>query len=122
MKKLLIILLFSSMGFLFIGCSAKGPQFQSFEKPKNSNNGMLYVYRKAQLFGDALTYSVFAGNYYIGTMKINGYANKEIPAGIIKIYASTTTFDKGSLLVNVPKNGIVCVKTYPGLGLSLIHI
>ena len=74
---------------LLSGCSAKGPKFQSFEKPKNPNNGMLYIYRKAQLVGDVLTYSVIAGNYYMGNMKINGYSNKEIPAGIIKIYAST---------------------------------
>jgi len=104
------------VGMFFIGCSAKGPKFQSFEKPKNPNNGMLYVYRKAQLVGDALTYPVIAGKYYIGKMKINGYSNKELPSGITKISASTSIVDKGELFVNIPKNGIVCVKSRIGFG------
>ena len=50
---------------MFSGCGTRGPQFTQFEKPKNPNNGMLYIYRKAQFFGDALTYEVLTNNNYI---------------------------------------------------------
>ena len=114
MKKSIFLLGSVIVATFFIGCSAKGPQFHSFEKPKNPNNGMLYVYRKSQLLGSTTAYSVIAGQYYIGAMKINGYANKELPAGNIKLHTSLSLFLKGSLLVHIPKNGIVCVKTYLG--------
>jgi len=119
MKKIFLLSMIVSTIFIFSGCGARGPQFQSFEKPKDPNNGMVYIYRKAQLFGDALNYKITTNNNYLGDMKINGYTNKELPSGIIKLYASTTSIDKITFKFELPKNKIICIKTYIGFGIIL---
>jgi len=119
MKKTLLLGLTTGAMIMFSGCGARGPQFTNFEKPKNPNNGMLYIYRKAQLFGDGLTYNVTINDDYVVKMRLNGYTKKELPKGVVKLYSSTSPLDKTSFKLVLPKNKIICVKSYIGFGLLL---
>jgi hypothetical protein len=122
-KTLLFTVLFGISIFSLSGCTAKGPQFQSFQKPKNPNDGIIYVYRPFKFFGIAFKYDVFADRmyhhnegYYIGKIKVNSYSYKEVPNGIYKVKATTSTLDKTFIKVKVGKNKIICIRTYPGMG------
>lgn len=51
------LLALAFLGVLFIGCSAKGPIFSSFETPKDDES-LLCVHRESALMGSGVTYQV----------------------------------------------------------------
>ena len=54
MKKVILTSLsLIAFGTIITGCTAKGPQFTEFEKPKEGKSN-IYIYRKAIFAGDGL--------------------------------------------------------------------
>lgn len=116
MKYLFFILL----PFLFIGCSVKtGAKFSQFDKPQNSKDSLIYIYRPSAFAGSAVDYDVFIENKNLGLKRIgtlgNGtYLKTLAPANQYEIWAKTEA--KVELLLDVKDRQIYCLKGGVGFG------
>ena len=119
MKKLLCAASVACIVALFSGCAAKGTKFTEFENPK-SGNAVLYVYRPTKLMGGMISYDVNVQtaekNKVIGSLKMGGYLQTEIPAeSKVTVWAETEARDE-IVLNNLKPNWVYCVKSEMGWG------
>lgn len=103
---------------LFTGCTAKGPQFQKFEQPKESKS-LVYLYRTSFL-GAAITPTITQKNLdtnlalSIGNIKPNGYIKTEVDEGNYEFWAKTEA--KNEVRLKVEKGKTYCIEHYISIG------
>jgi hypothetical protein len=122
--KIKLMLLSGAIGmFIFSGCTAKGPQFSSFEKPKEGNS-KVYIYRTS-LFGGAINPDIFQKNLdtneslLLGEVKSMGYISTEIKPGNYEFWAKTEA--KNEVLISAKANETYCIEHYITMGFFIGH-
>lgn len=92
---------------LFTGCTAKGPQFTQFEKPKE-NKSLVYLYRTG-IMGAAVTPTITQKNLdtnlalSLGNIKPMGYIKTEVDEGNYEFWAKTEARNEVNLKVKKGK-------------------
>ena len=124
MKKQNAIATLLVTGLIMGGCTVKGPQFEKFETPKEGKSN-IYIYRKAQFFGDGLTPDIHNTNLKTNTDKIlpkllpDGYIKETVSNGNYKIWAKTEAQNEVILDVKVNRN--YCIQHYITPGFFIGH-
>lgn len=109
---------------VFNGCTAKGPQFSAFEKPK-PGEANLYVYRKAILFGDGLRPDIHKANMttkeedVLSPLQPSGYILETLKPGEYEIWAKTEA--KNEVIFKAEADQIYCIQHYITPGFLIGH-
>lgn len=116
---------FSIAAILFLsGCTAKGPQFSTFEKPK-PGEANLYIYRKAILFGDGLRPDIHKTDMstkeedILAPLQPNGYIVEMLKPGEYEIWGKTEA--KNEVIFKVEADQIYCIQHYVTPGFFIGH-
>lgn len=126
MKKSLLLqsLIIGAVAFTtFTGCTAKGPKFQSFDKPKEDKS-LVYLYRTGYL-GAAVTPTITQKNLdtnlsiSVGNIKPMGYIKTEVAEGNYEFWAKTEA--KNEVNLKVEKGKIYCIEHYISIGFFIGH-
>lgn len=116
--------LFISTFLLFSGCTAKGPQFEKFETPKQ-DEANIYIYRKAIIFGDGLQPDIHQTNLSTNEDKVlpkvlpDGYIMQALKPGEYQFWAKTEA--KNEVNVHAEANNIYCIQHYVTPGAFVGH-
>lgn len=108
---------------LFTGCTAKGPQFTQFEKPKE-NKSLVYLYRTG-IMGAAVTPTITQKNLdtnlalSLGNIKPMGYIKTEVDEGNYEFWAKTEARNEVNL--KVKKGKTYCIEHYITIGFIVGH-
>jgi len=124
MKKQITLATLVATGLIMGGCTAKGLQFEKFEKPKQGKSN-IYIYRKAIFVGDGLRPDIHNTNLKTNSDKIlpkllpNGYIKETINAGNYKIWAKTEA--QNEVVINAKENKNYCIQHYVTPGFFIGH-
>ena len=114
-----------AIAILLFGCAAKGPKFQSFEKPKKGKS-LIYIYRNNSIMGAGVTPNIHKidleskEDQVIGSVKKSGYIKTEIDNDIkYEIWAQTEAKNE----VNIDSNNstVYCIEHYITPGFFVGH-
>jgi len=111
------------VALILAGCSAKGPQFNGFQKAQNGKSNV-YIYRKSYL-GGSITPNIHQTNLstnrdkVIGSVKPNGYIVTTVAPGRYKYWAKTEA--QNEVVLQVGSNRNYCIKHYISLGILVGH-
>jgi hypothetical protein len=113
---LLIFIVF--VGQFFVGCAAKGPKFQTIQKPSQGKS-LLYIYRKSAFAGGGVYYDVHitdnnGQDTKIGTLRNGTYLEAVLNPGVITVWAKTESTT--SLETQLKPDEIKCVRGSIGMG------
>jgi len=107
----------------FTGCTAKGPQFQEFDKPKEDKS-LVYLYRTG-VMGAAVTPTITQKNLdtnlslSLGSIKPMGYIKTEVDEGNYEFWAKTEA--KNEVNLKVEKGKTYCIEHYISMGFFVGH-
>ena len=108
---------------IFTGCTAKGPQFTKFEKPKEGKS-LVYLYRTS-IIGAAVTPTITQRNLNtnvslsLGNIKPMGYIKTEVNEGNYEFWAKTEA--KNEVNIKVEKGKTYCIEHYITIGFFIGH-
>jgi hypothetical protein len=111
-------------GLILGGCTAKGPQFEKFETPQKGKSN-IYIYRKAQFFGDGLRPDIHYTNLKTNSDTVlpkllpDGYIKETVKAGNYKIWAKTEV--QNEVIINAKENKNYCIQHYVTPGFFIGH-
>ena len=124
-KKKISLVIFSFLTLMVMsGCSATGPKFSKFEKPKEGN-AALYIYRDSSFFGGGVTPFIHKKDLsankdeLIGEIKRSGYLRTELRKGTHEIWATTEV--RNGININALENDIYCLEHYITPGFFVGH-
>jgi predicted small lipoprotein YifL len=127
MNKLNILSL-STLSAILIGlsgCGAKGPQFTTFEKPREGKS-LIYIYRNGNFFGGGVQPQIHKTDLEskfsedIGKIEPSGYIKTEADSGkSYEIWAKTEVTN--SVKLNSIENKVYCIQHYITPGFFVGH-
>jgi len=121
MKKIKKTIILIIGGLILGGCTAKGPQFKKFEIP-SQGKANIYIYRKAQFFGDALFPDIHITNTedkILPRLLLDGYIKEEVDPGTYLIWAKTEA--RNQVIIKAKKNKNYCIQHYISWGFFIGH-
>jgi hypothetical protein len=107
----------------FTGCTAKGPKFEKFEKPKE-NKSLVYLFRTG-IMGAAITPTITQKNLdtnlsiSLGNIKPMGYIKAEVDEGNYEFWAKTEA--KNEVNLKIEKGKTYCIEHYITIGFFIGH-